>query len=66
MEWLLVTALVAAAVVVLLAAGAAGVAALLSGDVSDLGGRVAVVLSGGNIDSHVLAGILSERNGGPA
>lgn len=47
-------------------AGAAGVAALLSGDVSDLGGRVAVVLSGGNIDSHVLAGILSERNGGPA
>jgi threonine dehydratase len=47
-------------------AGGAGVAALLSGENGGLGGHVAVVLSGGNIDPHVLADILSEANGGPA
>lgn len=40
-------------------AGSAGAAALLSGEIGDLGPRVAVVLSGANIDPEVLAGVLS-------
>jgi len=40
-------------------AGSAGVAALLSGQVGSLGRRVAVVLSGANIDPHVLAELLA-------
>jgi len=36
-------------------AGGAGVSALLSGEINDLGRRVAVVLSGANIDPHVLS-----------
>jgi threonine dehydratase len=40
--------------------GAVGVAALMSGKVSDLGEKVAVVLSGGNVGPGKLAGIAGE------
>ncbi|TSA49341.1 pyridoxal-phosphate dependent enzyme, partial [archaeon] len=40
--------------------GAVGIAALLSGKVSKLSGKVAVVVSGGNIDIPLLLQIASE------
>jgi threonine dehydratase len=46
------------------ASGAASLAALLSGRIGASGGRVVVVVSGGNVDSTTLARIIHEAAGG--
>ncbi len=44
--------------------GAVGIAALLSGKFSGPGENVAVVVSGGNVEAHTLARIVTEREAG--
>lgn len=43
--------------------GAVGIAALLAGKFDGVGENVAVVVSGGNVESRVLAGLIVERSG---